>query len=818
MSTSTISQADHHVLRPEHQEELRIRAIPIDFAIKAGLRSVDLAKMKHLRDKGAKLRWPHLPLHPVTGIEIPYPECLDRIPRCRVRSDKTEYTIPGPIDGSHHGEETVKVPRYICQAEVGVVPYITKAVFDIADDVTKPVFITEAPLKALCLSAHNLPAIGLGGVLAGAHDTKLLDSLQEIVAHPELRRIKWSGRTAFVVFDAGISDHDDHPGNPMVALGAAYVAKALADLGADVRLVRIPYFHPQDSQPQKGTFWRVEDQGPDDLLFREGIDALKKLIVDAVHADPARRMDATVLGNHLAPVDRPKAAGDLLRDLFFQATLHVGGETVIAAVAAVTQTHANIGKKVLKETAKAFKERLVRRLKSDEPEWMKKLEVSVSGAPRPIRENVELALRHDGGLTGLVAFNQFSQTIVFNRTPPWIEQYEAARNTKPGDAWTDDDDIRLSGHLASRFRIVDLPSNKVRSAVTVVARDKTVHPIRDYLAKLQWDGESRIDSWLIDMFGVEDCAYARNVGRWWLLSAVARIMHPGVKVDHTLVLEGDQGISKSSALRILGGEAFSDGDLGDLRSKEAALALQGVWIIELAEGEIFSRATTRQLKAFVTKDFDDVIPKFSNDRRRILRQCVFALTTNDTADYLTDPTGNRRFWPVLCTEIDLDALRLVRDQLWAEAVALYQHDATWWPVTDYEKALCQTEQSKRLAHDVWEDKIRRRLRHVEQTTVGDVLDDILGMTTDKQTQRETRRVTACLRSLGWVETGSRKEVRRWTRGPDAEPIATDDAITKEELDELVKKGEHLRLVREGDEPGLSLDDETCQGIVGASAG
>jgi predicted P-loop ATPase len=819
VSTSTASQTDHQlVLVAKHQAELLARAIPLDFAIASGLRSVNLADLKRRKEQGVKLSWPSLPLHPVTGILMEYQRCLDGVPRCRVRSDTTEYTVPGPIDGSHHGEETVKVPRYICQAEVGVVPYLPKEVFDVASDVSKPVFITEAPLKALCLCAHGLPAIGLGGVLAGAHDSKALEGLREVVAHAELRRIKWGGRTAFVVFDAGLSDHDDHPGNPMVALGAAYVAKALSDLGADVRVVRVPYFHSQDSEPVEGKFWRATDQGPDDLVARAGIDAFRALIADAIAADPARRMTKALLDDGLAPVDRPKKAGDLLRELFFQAMLYVGGDTVTAAVAAITSTRAGIGKKALKEAAQEFKERLVRRLKKDEPEWMSKLECSASGTPRPLRENVEHALRNDGGLAGLVAFNEFTQTVVFNRTPPWVEQYEAARNTKLGDPWTDHDDIRLSGYLAARFRILDLPHHKVRAAVTVVARDKTIHPIRDYLQKVQWDGVNRIDAWLVDLFGVEDSSYARNVGRWWLLSAVARIMRPGAKVDHTLVFEGEQGIAKSSALRILGGDAFSDGDLGDLRSKEAALALQGVWIVELPEGEIFSRATTRQLKAFVTKDFDDIVPKFSNDRRRILRQCVFALTTNDTADYLTDPTGNRRFWPVRCTVVDLDGLRAARDQLWAEAVALFQQGEKWWPSTEEEKALCQAEQTDRLAHDAWEEKIGRGLRRAAHTTVGDVLDDILDIATDKQGQREARRVTACLRALGWVESGSRKEARRWTRGPNADPMIVTETVTKEELDALVRKGEHIRLVHHDDDAGPSLDDETFHGVAHPAAG
>jgi predicted P-loop ATPase len=799
-------------LNSEHQQVLRDRAIPIDFALKHGLRSIDLREAKDFQKRN-KLDspWPNLPMHPVTGMLIPYTKCLDGIPRCRVRSDTTEYVKPGPMDGSHHGEETVQVPRYICQANVGVVPYITDEVFAVGGDTTTPLYVVEAPLKALCLCAHGYLAIGLGGVIAGGHDPVVLGGLREIVVHPELQRIRWKGRLVYVVFDAGVSD-GDQPGNPMVALGAAYVAKALGDLGADVRLVRIPYYHPQQSNPEEGRFWTATDQGPDDYIARNGIELFKKLVDEAVVADPAARMqkalDAVAADE---PTRKPKVAGDLLRALFFAATLHAGGDVTRAAVAAIT-SKVGIGKRALKEAGDAFHARIVARQKRDEPTWVAELATGASGLPRATRENVELCLRHDSRLNGLLAFDEFSQIVVFQKPPPWTDRYSASRGTTEGTSWADDDDVRLAGYLTEKFGILDLHERKVRAAVNVVARDTTVHPVRKYLGGLSWDGIARVDMWLTTYFGVADTPYARKVGRWWLISLVARIMKPGCKVDHTLILEGDQGLAKSSGLRVLGGDYFSDGDLGDLRSKEAAMSLQGVWIIELAEGEVFSRATTRALKAYVTKQFDDIIPKYSNTRVRLPRQCGFALTLNDKSDYLTDTTGNRRFWPVFCSRIDLEGLASIRDQLWAEAVALYQEGAAWWPVSDEDKALCQVEQKERQVHDAWEDRVRHGVQHVEHVSISHVLGSILGLSADKVARREQLRAGACLRAIGWQEDTEKRTgtTRWWIRGSAAEPMAPEQ-VTAEELAEMVRKGEHLRVVptdtSPGDDDGAAADDE-----------
>lgn len=330
--------------------------------------------------------------------------------------------------------------------------------------------------------------------------------------------------------------------------------------------------------------------------------------------------------------------------------------------------------------------------------------------------------------------------------------------------------------------IVDVPEKKADAALVVVARDCTIHPVQDYLKGLTWDGTPRIGSWLSTYLGVESNEYTTNVGMWWLTSGAARILRPGCKADCVLVLEGEQGLKKSSSFEVLGGEWFSDADLGDLRDKESALNLQGRWIVELPEGEVFSRASAERLKTFVSKKRDDLIPKYSNSPRRLERQVIFGLTINDT-EYLNDPTGNRRFWPVTVTRVDLVGLERDRDQLWAEAVQRVNDGNRWWPESAAEKALCSTETEQRLVTDPWSSGVYASLVGRATVTVNDVLDHLC-VPQERRRRQESLRVTRCLRQLGWIESKRSSAVRSWVPGPSwQEPcVGVDDGEFGVDLD------------------------------------
>lgn len=355
-------------IQADHQAELLKRGIPPEYAAERGVKSFDLARLSKLvarakddpHGKGlmAKLR---LPLHQTTGMLIEYQDCLDGVYRCRLRSDKTEYV---KAHEEHRSlDETVKIPRYICQGGVSVAPYIIDDVFRVARDTSVPICIVEAPLKALSLSAAGMLSIGLGGVLAGAHDRDVAKEMDEILAHAELRRINWRGRDAFIVFDAGVRT------NPLVALGAAYVGEALRLEGANVRILFLPFFHPQDSDPEKGQVWREEDQGPDDYLARNGaVDLGWRIIGESIPADPVERARQVLDGVTRRPGEKAgslksrqaQALSDLMREQFFSATLHVGGDTVIASVHALV-ADTNVGIKALRSAASEFQTALGKR-------------------------------------------------------------------------------------------------------------------------------------------------------------------------------------------------------------------------------------------------------------------------------------------------------------------------------------------------------------------------------------------------------------------------------------------------------------------------
>jgi putative DNA primase/helicase len=307
-----------------------------------------------------------------------------------------------------------------------------------------------------------------------------------------------------------------------------------------------------------------------------------------------------------------------------------------------------------------------------------------------------------------------------------------------------DADITRVQILLQQRGLKSVTSTSTHDALNHVAVKHQVDCVRDFLEGLQWDGTRRLTNLMRHGFGVEPSRYSIRAGRNMLLSLVARALNPGCQVDEALVFEGPQGGYKSSALRILGGEWFAE-LLADPRSKDFELQLRGVWLGEFAELSTLGRGDVSKIKQFITNRSDRLRAPYGRTTNDYPRRTVLCGTTNDS-EWLMDATGGRRFIPIEVGRIDLEWLRQNRDQLFAEAVALYQAGRKWWV---YPKEATLQIQQERQPDDPWESKIRSYIQGRRQIVdIGSLLEFGLAVPASAQTKATQTRVGMTLRKLG----------------------------------------------------------------------
>lgn len=303
---------------------------------------------------------------------------------------------------------------------------------------------------------------------------------------------------------------------------------------------------------------------------------------------------------------------------------------------------------------------------SKDDNWLAQLDYDKRGNIINSLNNLILILRNDPNLKGIV-FNQFSDSLEIKGEVPWKH---------PGRFWRDADDAQLVSYIDLTYGTFSARNYEI--AVTKVADDRSYHPVREFLQGLpEWDGIPRVDTLLIDYLGAEDNEYVRAVTRKTLVAAISRVMRPGCKFDNMLVLNGPQGIGKSTLIAKLGREWFSDSlNLSDTKDKTAAEKLQGYWIIEIGELAGMRKTEVETLKGFLSKQNDIYRASFGRRATPHLRQSIFIGTTNAEDGYLRDTTGNRRFWPVKVTGNGTLKVWDLTDedimQIWAEALHLYK--------------------------------------------------------------------------------------------------------------------------------------------------
>jgi predicted P-loop ATPase len=386
--------------------------------------------------------------------------------------------------------------------------------------------------------------------------------------------------------------------------------------------------------------------------------------------------------------------------------------------------------------------------------WKGKLDRSGKGQVRKNITNLMLHLQNIPELGNTIKWNDLAQRAEWNSRP--IEDSDLI-------------DIRLILERNDYEPTV----GDVLPAVIRHAKDNAFHPIRDYLRSLKWDGTERLSHWLQACLGAPDTSFVRAVGRKTLIAAVARAFRPGCKVDTVLVLEGPQGLQKSTAIATLFGEDHTaeSVNLFDQHNK-MVMAMMGAWCVELAEFIAIAKRDQNTVKGMLSMRSDRVVLPYAKMASDHPRQCIFFGTINPgESGYLTDGTGNRRYWPVEVSKADIELIINRRDQVWAEAYRAFLAEEPWW-LTEAEEELAREQVAEREKYDVWDEILDEKLiaNGIYSTSLAAALQAI-GVPNERMGDKEKDRVAASLRRLGFKsvprketgEDGKRRSIRIYQR-------------------------------------------------------
>ena len=332
--------------------------------------------------------------------------------------------------------------------------------------------------------------------------------------------------------------------------------------------------------------------------------------------------------------------------------------------------------------------------------------------------NIMILLAQSSGINPLLSFNEFYDDVMI--TGPLPGQTPHGPYPRP----VDDSDWRaLVGCVQRVTRFEKAGREHVFAGMLMFAEKRRVHPLRDYLMGLKWDGAPRVDTVFHDYLGVEDNEYTREVSGIFLKSAVVRVMRPGCKVDQSPLLIGPQRTFKSTFLRILAGEEYfgdSMPSLAGIQMKEAQEYLQTFWIVEIAENSAFRNVDSERQKNFLTMQDDAYRTPYGKRTARHPRKNVFAISTN-LPNPLKDITGGRRYMPLKVgeaftpTKAHMDRLKENRDQIWAEAFhRVMVLEEPWWSDPDDESRLFEPRQEAYREIEAWEEAFRAVMKQVER--------------------------------------------------------------------------------------------------------
>ena len=388
------------------------------------------------------------------------------------------------------------------------------------------------------------------------------------------------------------------------------------------------------------------------------------------------------------------------------------------------------------------------------------LQLKKNGTPYPNLSNILLVLRASPDWSNVFALDEFADRKRIIQKPPFEffnGEIYPARDLR-------DDDYSQTLVWLNQNGFPTLDKDTVFAAVNLLCRDTIISPVRHYLESLEFDPENDdfvAENWMEDYLGVKptvaDVEYIQAVSLKSLVQAVARALNPGCKADSVTIFEGPQGAGKSTAIRVLFGADWFGDALPPMGHKDASDYLKGKWAIELSEMSFQSKADIEQQKAIISRQEERYRPAYGREEVTYPRRCVFWGTTNRD-DYLKDETGNRRFWPVKTSKIDVEGLRAARNKLWAEAVYHYRNGYEWW-LNQRMQELVEEQNSQRFERDAWEQDVLEWAdqKAIKETTVREALNEALQIPSSKMTQADQRRMRTVFRHVGFQKDGVFKD-------------------------------------------------------------
>lgn len=363
----------------------------------------------------------------------------------------------------------------------------------------------------------------------------------------------------------------------------------------------------------------------------------------------------------------------------------------------------------------------------------------------------------------LFAWDSFSLRLILNRPIPGFEH-------RPGPyprPFRETPDLLNITYSIQKFGELDVGKDTVYDAVMAVASEASFDPAIEYHNSLKWDGIPRAETWLINIMGAEDTPLNRAIGPKWLIGAVARVREPGCLVKNIIVLESAQDFGKSSALAALAvrKEWFLD-HIPDLQNKDALIQTVGKWIIEFAEFDTLGRAANSRVKAFLSTRVDTFRSPYGKTAEDHPRRWTGAATINPSNNgYLSDETGNVRFWTVECAvgwhrsqRVNLDVLETIRDQLWAEANHRYHKEEHWWLDTEPLRDDQKSRSTERVQIDAREQMVRAFLTPKVKWTTPSAVMMACHIPVERQDRATQIAFGSIVAHIGWKKY-------RWTNGP-----------------------------------------------------